>query len=67
MGDAFARILRIPLNNKFLRSGGGTEGAGRERGLYAFFVLLELTEEKKLLHFLSVFVTITGGMWKLNF
>lgn len=66
MGDAFARILHVPLNNKFLRAGGGTDGIGRERGLYAFFALLELTGEKKLLLFLPILVMVTGGMWKLS-
>lgn len=67
MGDAFARILHIPLNDKFLRSGGGTDGVGREHGLYAFFMLLELMGGGgKLLLFLSILVMITGGMWKLS-
>lgn len=69
MGDAFARILHIPLNDKFLRSGGGMDGVGREHGLYAFFMLLELTGGRgvgKLLLFLSILVMITGGMWKLS-
>lgn len=54
------------LNNKFLHSGGGTEGVGREHRLYAFFMLLELAEEKKPLLFLSVLVMVTEGMWKLS-
>lgn len=47
MGDAFARILHVPLDYKFLLSGGGMNGVGQEHGLYTFFVILGLTGVKK--------------------